>query len=126
MCHAPGAILSQAKDRKTGEPLVKGKRYTTFTDSEEKAAGGIDTIPELGETTLTGLGGILDRTEDWGAKVVVDGNVSLPGTETPASSQGEQEGADVTFTYLSLSPDRTLLRLVPWLRSSLRSSARKI
>jgi putative intracellular protease/amidase len=76
VCHAPGAILSQAKDRKTGEPLVKGKRYTTFTDSEEKAAGGIDTIPELGETTLTGLGGILDRTEDWGAKVVVDGNVS--------------------------------------------------
>ncbi|SCZ99231.1 BZ3500_MvSof-1268-A1-R1_Chr7-1g09441 [Microbotryum saponariae] len=84
VCHAPGAILSQAKDRKTGEPLVKGKRYTTFTDSEEKANGGVGTIPELGEETLTKLGGILERTDDWGVKVVVDGNL-ITG-QNPASA----------------------------------------
>ena len=45
--------------RAEGKPLVKGKRVTGFTNSEEEAVGLTKVVPFLVEDELQGLGGTL-------------------------------------------------------------------
>ncbi|GAA5191929.1 type 1 glutamine amidotransferase domain-containing protein [Ferrimonas gelatinilytica] len=82
VCHAP-AVLLKAKDE-NGAPLVKGKRVTGFSNSEEAAVALTDVVPYLLEDELKQSGGAYEKGEDWHPLVVVDG-LLITG-QNPASS----------------------------------------
>jgi putative intracellular protease/amidase len=82
VCHAPGVLRKVTKPN--GEPLVKGKRVTGFTNSEEDGVGLTAVVPFLVEDELKKAGGLFERTDDWGEYAVVDGH--LVTGQNPASS----------------------------------------
>ena len=82
VCHAP-AVLLKAKD-KNGDPLVKGKKVTGFSNSEEAAVELTDVVPYLVEDQLAAMGGMYQKVEDWNPLAVVDGLI-ITG-QNPASS----------------------------------------
>ncbi|AJR04229.1 type 1 glutamine amidotransferase domain-containing protein [Siansivirga zeaxanthinifaciens] len=82
VCHAPAA-LKHVKDA-NGNPLVKGKKVTGFSNSEEAAVGLTDVVPFLVEEMLNDNGGIYSKKDDWAAYAIQDGNL-ITG-QNPASS----------------------------------------
>lgn len=87
VCHAP-AVLLRARDP-DGDPLVKGKKVTGFSNTEEAAVGLTDVVPYLLEDRLTEAGGIYQKAEDWHSLAVVDGLI-ITG-QNPASSSAVAE-----------------------------------
>ncbi|SHF99420.1 type 1 glutamine amidotransferase domain-containing protein [Flavisolibacter ginsengisoli] len=83
VCHAPSVLLN-VKDEK-GEPLVKGKKVTGFTNSEEEAVQLTKVVPFLLEDELKNKGGQYSKKEDWASYVVKDG-LLITG-QNPASSE---------------------------------------
>lgn len=83
VCHAPSALLN-VKDEH-GDPLVKGKKVTGFTNSEEAAVKLTDVVPYLLEDELKAKGGTYSKGSDWASYVVKDGNL-ITG-QNPASSE---------------------------------------
>jgi putative intracellular protease/amidase len=83
VCHAPG-VLRHAKGPE-GEPLVRGKSVTGFTNSEEAAVGLTDVVPFLVEDSLKECGGNYSKAADWQPHVVTAGNL-ITG-QNPASSE---------------------------------------
>ncbi len=83
VCHAP-AVLLNVKDE-NGEPLVKGKRVTGFTNTEEEAVHLTNVVPFLLEDELKNRGGQYSKKEDWASYVVKDG-LLITG-QNPASSE---------------------------------------
>ena len=71
VCHAP-AVLLKAKDQ-NGDPLVKGKEVTGFSNTEEAAVELTDVVPYLVEDQLIAQGGEYQKVEDWMSLAVVDG-----------------------------------------------------
>jgi len=71
VCHAPG-VLRKVK-LPNGEPLVKGKDLTGFSDSEEEAVQLTKIVPFLLEDELKKLGANYSKGPDWGSYVKVDG-----------------------------------------------------
>jgi len=71
VCHAPSVLL-KAKD-KNRVPLVKGKKVTGFSNTEEAAVGLTDVVPYLLEDQLLALGGLYQKVDDWNSLAVVDG-----------------------------------------------------
>lgn len=90
VCHAPGVLRHvKAAD---GSALVKGRKVTGFTNSEEEGVGLTKVVPFLVEDTLKALGGDYSKGADWAPHVVVDG--LLVTGQNPASS------ADAAATLL--------------------------
>ena len=87
VCHAP-AVLTKVRGE-NGEPLVKGKKVTGFTNSEEKAVKLDEVVPFLLEDKLKELGGDYSSVGDWQPHVVRDG--MLVTGQNPASSEGVAE-----------------------------------
>ena len=87
VCHAPG-VLRYAR-APGGQPLVKGKNVTGFTNTEETAAGLSKVVPFLVEDMLKECGGQFSKAADWHAHVVVDG-LLITG-QNPASSEPAAE-----------------------------------
>lgn len=83
VCHAP-AIFRHTKAA-NGDPLVKGRTVTGFTNGEEEAVGLTDVVPFLLEDMLAAKGGDYQKGPDWGEFVVEDGNL-ITG-QNPASSE---------------------------------------
>jgi putative intracellular protease/amidase len=83
VCHAPAA-LKNVKNA-DGTPLVKGKKVTGFTNTEEAAVQLTTIVPFLIEDMLTENGGIYSKKEDWAAYVIQDG-LLITG-QNPASSE---------------------------------------
>ena len=83
VCHAPIA-LANTKDA-SGEYIVKGRKVTGFTNTEEEAVGLSDVVPQLLEDTLIARGGLFSKVEDWASHVEKDGNL-ITG-QNPASSE---------------------------------------
>jgi putative intracellular protease/amidase len=81
VCHSPG-VLRHVKYN--GEPLVKGKRVTGFTDGEEEEVGLTHVVPFLVEDELLRLGAIYEKVRNWGVFSIVDGRL-ITG-QNPASS----------------------------------------
>lgn len=81
VCHAPG-VLRHVKFN--GEPLVKGKRVSGFTNSEEEAVGLTHVVPFLVEDELKRLGGRFEKVADWQVLSIIDGHL-ITG-QNPASS----------------------------------------
>lgn len=71
VCHAPG-VLRHVKNAE-GTPLVKGKKVTGFTNSEEEGVGLTDVVPFLVEDALKEKGGLYSRGDDWQSYTVQDG-----------------------------------------------------
>lgn len=87
VCHAPG-VLKDVKGA-DGEPLVKGRSVTGFTNSEEEGVGLVDVVPFLVETMLAEKGGRYSKGEDWASYVLTDG--TLVTGQNPASSREAAE-----------------------------------
>jgi putative intracellular protease/amidase len=82
VCHAPGALIKVKVQN--GDPLVKGKNVTGFSDTEEAAVKLTDVVPFLLEDELKKLGGKYSKGPDWGSFVLRDG-LLITG-QNPASS----------------------------------------
>jgi putative intracellular protease/amidase len=83
VCHAPAALLKvKAPD---GEPLVKGKEVTGFSNTEEEAVRLTKVVPFLLEDELKKLGALYSKGADWSSYVKKDGLV-ITG-QNPASSE---------------------------------------
>ncbi len=93
VCHAPSALLN-AKDE-SGDFLVKGKKVTGFTNTEEEAVQLTDVVPYLLEDELKARGGEYSKGADWASYVVTDG--MLITGQNPASSE---EAAKVILKLL--------------------------
>jgi putative intracellular protease/amidase len=83
VCHAPGVLRHvKAAD---GQPLIKGRNVTGFTNSEEAAVGLTEVVPFLIENEFQALGGLYAKGPDWSAFVREDG-LLITG-QNPASSE---------------------------------------
>lgn len=71
VCHAPAA-LQNVKDGR-GQPLVRGKKVTGFTNGEEAAVKLTDVVPFLVEDMLKEKGAIYEKGNDWSSFAVEDG-----------------------------------------------------
>ena len=83
VCHAPGALIKVKAPN--GEPLVKRKAITGFSNTEEDAVKLTAIVPFLLEDELGKLGGIYTKGPDWGVYVKKDG-LLITG-QNPASSE---------------------------------------
>lgn len=81
VCHSPGVLRHVTYK---GEPLVKGKRVTGFTNDEEEEVHLTKVVPFLVEDELTRLGAIFEKVPNWQPFSIVDGRL-ITG-QNPASS----------------------------------------
>ena len=82
VCHAPGALKNV---KVNDEFLVKGKKVTGFSNTEEEAVGLTNVVPFLLEDELQKNGGIYSKGADWVPYAVEDG-LLITG-QNPASSK---------------------------------------
>jgi putative intracellular protease/amidase len=83
VCHSPGVFHRVMYQ---GTPLIKGKRVTGFTDTEEEEVKLTHVVPFLVEDELKKLGGEFEKVPNWKPLAIVDGRL-LTG-QNPASSTG--------------------------------------
>ncbi len=83
VCHAPGVLKNVVAP--DGQPLVKGKQVTGFTNAEEAAVGLTDVVPFLVEDMLKRQGARFDEGGTFKPHVVRDG-LLITG-QNPASSE---------------------------------------
>jgi putative intracellular protease/amidase len=81
VCHSPGVLRHVTYK---GEPLVKGKRVTGFTNGEEEEVQLTKVVPFLVEDELLRLGAIFEKVRNWQPFSIVDGR--LVTGQNPASS----------------------------------------
>lgn len=82
VCHGPAGLVNVTDA--AGAPLVKGRRVTGFSDSEERAVGLAEAVPFLLETRLRDLGGRYENIADFQPFAIADGR--LVTGQNPASS----------------------------------------
>ena len=93
VCHAPGAL--RHVKAVNGDPLVKGRRVTGFSNSEEAAVELTNVVPFLVEDEFKKLGGLYEKGADWQSFVITDG--LLVTGQNPGSS------SDVAKALLKLT-----------------------
>jgi putative intracellular protease/amidase len=81
VCHAPGVLH---RVRYKGQPIVKGKRVTGFTNEEEEEVKLTKVVPFLVEDELIRLGGRFEKKPNWEVHSIIDGHL-ITG-QNPASS----------------------------------------
>lgn len=82
VCHSPAALKNVKID---DEYLVKGKKLTGFSNTEEIAVGLKDIVPFMLEDALKENGALYEKGADWQSYVVTDG-LLITG-QNPASSE---------------------------------------
>jgi putative intracellular protease/amidase len=88
VCHASSALL-YAKTPE-GEPLVKNKQVTGFSNTEEEAVQLTKVVPFLLEDELIKQGGIYSKGADWASYVLQDGHLITgqnPGSSAEAAEK---------------------------------------
>lgn len=83
VCHASAALLNATDNN--GQPIVKDRAVTGFSNTEEDAVELTDVVPFLLEDALKDKGGIYKKVDDWNAFAVQDGLI-ITG-QNPASSE---------------------------------------
>lgn len=83
VCHAPAALIKVKAPN--GDPLVKGKEVTCFSDTEEEAVKLTKAVPFLLEDELKKLGALYSKGDNWSSYVKKDG-LLITG-QNPASSE---------------------------------------
>ena len=81
VCHSPGVLRHVTYQ---GEPLVKGKHVTGFTNGEEEEMQLTKVVPFLVEDELLRLGAIFEKKTNWQPFAITDGRL-ITG-QNPASS----------------------------------------
>jgi putative intracellular protease/amidase len=81
VCHSPGVLRHVTYK---GEPLVKDKRVTGFTNGEEEEMELTQVVPFLVEDELMRLGAVFAKRKDWAPFAITDGRL-ITG-QNPASS----------------------------------------
>lgn len=70
VCHGPACLVGAKKP--SGEPMVKGHRFTCFTDEEETTVGLAERVPFLLQSRLSEQGGKAETAPPFFMNVVVD------------------------------------------------------
>ncbi|MGL6417213.1 type 1 glutamine amidotransferase domain-containing protein [Aeromonas allosaccharophila] len=83
VCHAPG-VLRHVKAA-SGNPLIKGRQVTGFTNGEEADVELTDIVPFLIEDEFIALGAHYQKVPNWAPFIVEDGKL-ITG-QNPASSE---------------------------------------
>lgn len=83
VCHAPG-VLRHVKAA-SGNPLIKGRQVTGFTNGEEADVELTDIVPFLIEDEFIALGAHYQKGPNWSPFIVEDGKL-ITG-QNPASSE---------------------------------------
>lgn len=83
VCHAPAVLLNARVP--SGDFLVKGKKVTGFSNSEEAAVQLTEVVPFLVEDELIARGGEYSKADDWQPYVLSYGKL-ITG-QNPASSE---------------------------------------
>ena len=86
VCHAP-AVLRRVMYE--GAPIVRGKRVTGFTNSEEEEVQLTHIVPFLVEDELKRLGGIFEQAPNWQSFSITDGRL-ITGQNPASSTAGAQ------------------------------------
>src|SRR3954468_6404049 len=81
VCHSPGVLRHVTYK---GNPLVKGKHVTGFTNGEEEDAQLTNVVPFLVEDELLRLGATFEKKANWQPFAITDGRL-ITG-QNPASS----------------------------------------
>jgi len=82
VCHAPAVLKNVTSPE--GEPIVKGRKVTGFTNEEEEAVGLTDVVPFLLEDVLKQQGGDFSEGGVFEPHVVRDG-LLITGQNPPSS-----------------------------------------
>ncbi len=83
VCHAPAALINTKAEN--GEPLVKGKQLTGFSNTEEEAVNLTNIVPFLLEDELKKHGAHYTKGDNWASYVKQDG-LLITG-QNPGSSE---------------------------------------
>ena len=83
VCHAPSVLLNVKLEN--GDYLVKGKKVTAFTNTEEEAVQLQDIVPFLLEDALKEKGALYSKVDDWNSYAITDGKL-ITG-QNPGSSE---------------------------------------
>jgi putative intracellular protease/amidase len=83
VCHAPAALINTKAAN--GEPLVKDKHLTSFSNTEEEAVKLTKVVPFLVEDELMKQGAHYSKSGNWASYVKQDG-LLITG-QNPASSE---------------------------------------
>jgi putative intracellular protease/amidase len=86
--HGVVGLLSLQNNK--GEPLIKGKHLTGFSNSEEEAAGFTRVVPFLLETELVSLGALYSKGDNYVSHVVTDGNI-IAGQNSASSGEAAKK-----------------------------------
>lgn len=92
VCHGPACLVNMIEDNVS---LIKGKKVTAFTDSEERAVQLDKLMPFMLETRLRELGVEFVPADDWMDNTVVDGHLV-----TGQNPQSSGSAADAVITLL--------------------------
>jgi putative intracellular protease/amidase/catechol 2,3-dioxygenase-like lactoylglutathione lyase family enzyme len=102
VCHSPGVLRHVTYK---GEPLVKGKHVTGFTNGEEEDAQLTKVVPFLVEDELLRLGATFEKKANWQPFAITDGRL-ITG-QNPASSTSTAQ-ALLKFMTGSESPANSI------------------
>src|SRR5580700_2475881 len=73
VCHGVAALLDLRDDM--GEPFVKGRRLTAYSNSEEVVAGLTAVVPFSLESELVAAGALYSKSSDYTNYMVTDGHL---------------------------------------------------
>ncbi|ASK35700.1 type 1 glutamine amidotransferase domain-containing protein [Alloalcanivorax mobilis] len=82
VCHGPAALVGVRDEN--GEPLVRNRKVSCFTNEEEKEVGLDEVMPFLLETRLRELGAEIHNKGKFEAQAVTDGRL-ITGQNPPSS-----------------------------------------
>jgi putative intracellular protease/amidase len=82
VCHSPGVLRHVTYQ---GEPLVKNKRVTGFTNGEEEEVELTHVVPFLVEDELMRLGAVFVKRKNWAPLAITDGRL-ITGQNPPSST----------------------------------------
>ncbi|WP_430907487.1 type 1 glutamine amidotransferase domain-containing protein [Maribacter sp. 2-571] len=94
VCHGVAAL--KGVEKTDGSAFVKGKRLTSFTNTEEEAVGLTTVVPFLLEDALVSEGALFTKSEDWSDYIVTDGNL--------VTGQNPQSSVSAAQQTLELAP----------------------
>ncbi len=92
VCHGPAGLVGVTLS--DGNPLVRGKHLTAFTDSEEQEAGLDKDVPFLLERKFRELGAVFITGANWSDHVEVDGNL--------VTGQNPQSGTGAALAFINV------------------------
>ena len=92
VCHAPAVLKNVTAPG--GEPVVKGRKVTGFTNQEEEAVGLTDVVPFLLEDVLIEQGATFSKQGVFAPYVVEDG-LLITGQNPPSSEPAAEKLLEV-------------------------------